>query len=284
LARSAARLSRWPCHACGFAAPRRPGFRTPAPRHSASRAEGSGRAQFFQDASANISSSTQGFSIISELINWAPCAVQLAPGGVGVSASALNIQPDSAQLCCLVTGWAGHCSQKHGASCSRAQTESVAGLLHTTFRPDGGGAVCVCAKHGACSPPRCWRPPHVLPGPGLAGWAAHCRVTSKLMYSHAGARQACRTPGECPGRSLLRGQQAPARSPQGRGSPGAGHAARAPSMAVLEADAAWCARAGIVVTPQGINVQPQGFNVQPTARSPTRTGTDHSMPRPLPGP
>ncbi|KAK9831501.1 hypothetical protein WJX81_002996 [Elliptochloris bilobata] len=50
--------------------------------------------QFFQDASANISSSTAGFSISSALINWAPCAVQLAPFGVLVDASGINVQPD----------------------------------------------------------------------------------------------------------------------------------------------------------------------------------------------
>ena len=54
------------------------------------------RAQFFQDASANISSSTSGFAITSALINWAPCAIQLAPGGVGISASGFNVQPSGA--------------------------------------------------------------------------------------------------------------------------------------------------------------------------------------------
>ena len=55
------------------------------------------RAQFFQDASANISSATSGFAITSALINWAPCAVQIAPGGVGIGASGFNVQPSGAR-------------------------------------------------------------------------------------------------------------------------------------------------------------------------------------------
>ncbi len=55
-------------------------------------------AQFFSDQSANISSTTNGFVLFSSLINWAPCAVQIAPVGVGVAPIGLNVQPGGAAL------------------------------------------------------------------------------------------------------------------------------------------------------------------------------------------
>ena len=61
-------------------------------------------AQFFQDASANISSTTNGFVLFSSFLLYAPCAVQIAPAGVAISPSGININPVGAGLTSAMLG------------------------------------------------------------------------------------------------------------------------------------------------------------------------------------